>query len=123
MNEDNMFDRTLFHKDYNIDHKDNINTFPTEPAVFGIFGIIRDKPVRCRYVGETENLREALRNLYEKAEAVSVGFKNFMQGHWVQKLVYELMPNSTPGERQKEVEEWKKKFNPKCDETGAYPKV
>ncbi|UCH96028.1 MAG: hypothetical protein JSV88_04040 [Candidatus Aminicenantes bacterium] len=122
MGEDDILEKTIFHKDYNMDKKDNINTIPTEPAVFGIFSIIHDKPVNCRYVGEAENLRQAVKDLFEKAGDVSEGFAKFMQGPWIQRMLYELMPGSSPEDRQKAVAEWTKKYNPKCDEKGEYPK-
>jgi hypothetical protein len=122
MDEDNILEKTLFHKDYNLDKKDNIAQIPTEPAVFGLFAIIHEKPLHCRYIGETENLQQAIRDLFEKAGDVSEGFEKFMHGPWIQRMVYEIMPGSSPEDRQKTVEEWTKKYNPKCDEKGEYPK-
>jgi len=122
MDEDNIFERTIYHKDYNIDKKDNINTFPTDPAVFGFFAILHEKPVHCRYVGQTENLREAIRDCFEKAGEISEGFAKFMQGPWVKMLAYEPLPNVSEEDRKKTLEEWEKKFKPRCDQQGKYPR-
>lgn len=121
IDEDDILEKTLFHKDYNLDEKDNISLVPTEPAVFGLCAIIHEKPTHCRYIGETENLQQAIRDLFEKPEDVSEGFKKFMHGPWIKRMVYGLMPDSSPENRQKETEEWREKYNPKCDENGEYP--
>ena len=49
---DNKVELTIYHKDYNLDKKDNLEEVPESPAVFGIFAIIHEKPVNCRYIGE-----------------------------------------------------------------------
>lgn len=122
MAEEDIMEKTVFHKDYNLDRKDNIKLIPTDPAVFAICAIIHEKPVHCRYVGEAENLQQAIRNLFEKAGEVSEGFAQFMHGPWIQRIVFELMPDSSPEDRQKAVEEWITKYNPRCDEKGEYHK-
>jgi hypothetical protein len=109
----------VWHKDYNLDKKDNLNELPTEKAVFGIFGIVNEEPINCRYVGEAENLREAVKAIFENPP--SDGMKKFMQGPWIQMAVYELMPESTKEDREKLVEEWKQKYDPKIDDEGEYP--
>jgi hypothetical protein len=122
INEDDILEKTLFHKDYNLDGKDNISQIPKEPAVFGLCAMIHEKPTHCRYIGETANLQQTIRGLFEKAGEVSEGFEKFMHGPWIKRMVYGLMPGSSPGDRQKEAEEWTKKYNPRCDENGEYPK-
>jgi len=109
---------TVYHKDYNLDKKDNLNELPTEPAVFGIFAIIHEKPVHCRYIGEAENLQSAVRDIFENPP--SEGLKVFMQGPWIQMLVYKKIADKN--ERVKAAEEWTKEHNPKIDEKGEYPK-
>ena len=59
----------VYHKEYNIDDKDNINELPEEPAVFGIFSIIHEVPVHCRYVGSTDNLRKSVREVFENPDS------------------------------------------------------
>lgn len=109
----------VWHKDYNLDKKDNLIEVPTEKAIFGIFGIVNEEPINCRYIGESENLREAVKDVFENPQ--SEGMKKFMQGPWIQMLVYELMPDSTKEDREKAVEEWKQKHDPKIDGDGEYP--
>ncbi len=116
---ENLVKFEIWHKDYNLDKKDNLKEVPTEKAVFGIFGIVDEEPINCRYVGEAENLREAVKNVFENPP--SEGMKKFMQGPWIQMLVYELISGSTKEEREKAVEEWKQKYNPKIDDEGEYP--
>ncbi len=109
----------VWHKDYNLDKKDNLDEVPTGKAVFGIFGIVNEEPINCRYVGEADNLREVVKDVFENPQGE--GMKKFMQGPWIQMLVYELMPDSTKEDREKAVEEWKQKYDPKIDEEGEYP--
>jgi hypothetical protein len=109
----------VWHKDYNLDKKDNLSEVPIEKAVFGIFGIVNEEPINCRYVGETDNLREAIKDVFENPPGE--GMKKFMQGPWIQMLVYELMPDAAKEDRVKAVEEWKQKYDPKIDDEGEYP--
>jgi len=109
----------VWHKDYNLDKKDNLSELPLEKAVFGIFGIVNEIPINCRYIGESDNLQEAVRNVFEKPEGG--GMKKFMQGPWIQMLVYELMPASSKEEREKNAAEWTGKYSPKIDDEGEYP--
>jgi len=108
----------VYHKNYNLDKKDNIDTIPTQPAVFGVFAIIHEKPVHCRIVAETTNLQQAIRDLFEKPEGE--GMKKFMQGPWYKLVLYDI--NENEEERKKAVENWTKEHNPKIDEKGEYPK-
>lgn len=115
----NLVKLEVFHKDYNLDKKDNLNELPKAKAVFGIFAIVNEEPINCRYIGETENLQESVRNLFENPP--SEGLKKFMQGPWIQMLAYESMEGSSKEDRQKIVEEWNQQHNPKIDEEGEYP--
>jgi len=109
----------IFHKDYNLDKKDNLSELPTERAVFGIFGIVNEEPINCRFIGESENLQQAVKDVFENP--TSEGLKKFMQGAWIQMLLYELMPDSSKEDREKIVTEWSQKHDPKIDEEGEYP--
>ena len=102
-----------------MDKKDNLSELPTEKAVFGIFGIVNDEPINCRFIWETENLQEAVKDVFENPQGE--GMKKFMQGPWIQMLQYELLPESTKEEREKLADEWKQKHDPKIDEEGEYP--
>lgn len=119
METQSLVKQEVYHRDYNLNKKDNLNEIPTEPAVFGVFAIVGEEPVNCRYVGETENLRNSLRELYENAQ--DVGLKKFMQGPWIQMILHEIMPESTKEQRESIVVEWKAKYNPKIDDDGEYP--
>jgi hypothetical protein len=118
--EDNKVQITTYHKDYNLDKKDNLDSLPEDAAVFGLFAIIHEKPVNCRFVGESDNLRKKVKELYENPG--DEGFAKFMQGPWIQMLVYQSMPGASEEERKKAVEDWQKEHDPKCDENGEYPK-
>jgi hypothetical protein len=120
MAEEKIIQTEIFHKDYNLDKKDNFDSLPEGEAVFGIFAIVHEKPVHCRFVGQAENLRKTVKDLFENPG--DEGFAKFMQGPWIQMLVYELMPESSEEDRLNAVEEWKKKHEPKCDEKGEYPR-
>ncbi|HLP45084.1 MAG TPA: hypothetical protein VK186_16215 [Candidatus Deferrimicrobium sp.] len=118
--EEKIVQLEIFHKDYNLDKKDNLETLPEGEAVFGIFAIIHEKPVHCRYIGQTATLRKTIKDLFEHPG--DEGFAKFMQGPWIQMLVYELMPGSSEEDRKKAAEDWTKKHTPKCDEKGEYPR-
>jgi len=109
----------IWHKDYNLDKKDNLSQLPHEAAVFGVFAIVHDQPVNCRYIGSTDDLQSAIKALFE--EPPGPGLKKFMQGPWIQLLSFELMPGATVEERQKVREEWTRKYQPAIDEDGGYP--
>jgi len=115
---DNVIQTNVYHKDYNLDKKDNLADIPAEAAVFGIFAIIHEKPVNCRYIGETENLQQAVRDLFEKPEGE--GMTKYMQGPWIKMMLYEKMADAEA--RKKAVEDWTKEHKPKIDDQGEYPK-
>ena len=109
----------IWHKEYNLEKKENLNEIPDQKAVFGVFGIVNEEPINCRYIGETENLQEAVKELFENPQ--SKGMKEFMQGPWIQMLVYETMPESTEQERQKLCTNWIQEYKPNIDDEGEYP--
>lgn len=116
--EDKIVQANVCHKNYNLDKKDNLDSLPTQAAVFGVFAIIHEKPVHCRFVGETSNLQQTVRDLFEKPEGE--GMKKFMQGPWYKMVNYELIDSEE--DRKKAVEAWTKEYSPKIDEKGEYPK-
>lgn len=115
---ENVVQTNVYHKEYNLDKKDNLDTLPKEPAVYGLFAIIHEKPVNCRFIGETEDLQQAIRDQFEKPEGE--GMTKYMQGPWIKMLRYENIADAD--ERKKKVDEWTKEHNPKIDEKGEYPK-
>ena len=116
---ENIIRTIIWHKNFNLDNKDNLAELPEEEVVYGIFAIVNDEPVNCRYVGETEDLRTTVKDLFENPP--DAGMKTFMQGPWIPMLVYQRMPGSLPGERQRAADNWVQKYKPKIDEDGEYP--
>jgi hypothetical protein len=116
---DTLVKLVIWHKDYNPDKKNNLDDVPGGKAVFGIFGIVNEEPVNCRFVGETENLHKSIKGLFENPEGE--GLKKFMQGPWIQILQYEIMEGSSQEERKKAVEAWTEKYKPGIDNEGEYP--
>ena len=106
------------HGDYNLDQLDNLGELPEEPAVFGIFAIINDQPVNCRYVGETENLRGVITSLFESPPGE--GLRQFMQGPWIKMLLYEKAVGLTNPERQSVVSQWARTHKPAVDREGNH---
>jgi hypothetical protein len=99
--------------------KDSLGNLPAEGCVFGIFAMIDEAPVNCRYVGESENLSESVRALFEHPAGAGIG--KFMQGPWIKMVQYELMSGSSKEEREKVVKEWRQRYKPGIDEDGDYP--
>lgn len=117
--DDKVVQKEIFHKDYNLDKKDNLDEIPESSAVFGIFAIIHKVPVHCRLVESTDNLRKRVKEIFENPEGE--GLKKFMQGPWIQMLCYEEMPDSSEEDRKQKVEEWTKTYEPKITDEGEYP--
>ena len=109
----------VYHKDYNLEKKDNLEELPEEKAVFGIFAIVDEKPINCRYISETENLQQEIKNIFENPQ--SEAMKAFMQGPWIKMVQYELTNGASAEERQKTVSEWTQEHDPKINEEGEYP--
>jgi hypothetical protein len=109
----------IWHREYNLDKKDNLLHLPQEKAVFGVFAIINEQPANCRYIGETDNLQFTIRQLFEEPEGP--GLKKFFQGPWIKILQYDLVPDASKDERDKLVKEWTESCQPKIDEEGEYP--
>ena len=116
---ENVVKQEVFHKEYNLDKNDNLEELPEKPAVFGIFGIIHETPIHPRYISSTDNLRKAVRDVFENPEGE--GMKKFMQGPWIQMLCYELLPNLSEEERKAKEEAWINGYKPEINEEGEYP--
>lgn len=109
----------IYHKDYNLDKKDNMDELPEAPAVFGIFGIIHETPIHPRFISSTDNLRETIRSIFEKPEGE--GMTKFMQGAWIQMLCYELVPGLSIEERKTKEDAWINEYEPGINDEGEYP--
>jgi hypothetical protein len=111
----------IYHRDYNLDKRDNLSDLPQEKAVFGIFAMRNEKPVNCRFIDETDNLQQRIRELFEDPEKDGDGMVKFMQGPWIKHLIYESMPNSSNQERLEKLVQWEKEHRPRINEYGEYP--
>lgn len=111
--------KEIWHKDFNLSRKDNLMELPHEAAVFGIFSIVNEEPMNCRYIGETEDLQASIRELFENPP--SEGLKKFMQGAWIQMLLYEVTSDFSKTDKETLKNEWIKKYQPKIDDDGEYP--
>jgi hypothetical protein len=109
----------ILHGSYHIDGKDNLSLIPAEKAVFGVFAVVDDQPVNCRYVAQAVNLRETVRALAEQPPGT--GMQKFMQGPWVKMLRYCLLPDATEAERQRVAADWSQQYAPSIDDEGEYP--
>ncbi len=109
----------VYHKDYNLDKKDNLDNLPEGPAVFGIFGIIHEIPIHPRYIASTDNLRKAVRKVFENPEGE--GMRKFMQGPWIQMLCYELLPGTNEEDRKTKEAAWTSEYKPRINDEGDYP--
>jgi predicted solute-binding protein len=114
----NVTDMPVFHREFNLDKKDNLHEVPAIKAVFGVFAIVNDEPINCRFVGKTENLRKTISELFESAP--STGLKKFMQGPWYKVLRFEEA-NEELEPLQKKVDQWSQLYLPNIDDDGDYP--
>jgi hypothetical protein len=117
--DENVVMKEIFHKEYNLDKKDNLDELPETPAVFGIFAIIHEVPIHPRYIGATDNLRKSVKEIFENPEGE--GLKKFMQGPWIQMLCYEELTDSSEDDRKQKAEEWTRRYEPKITDEGEYP--
>jgi hypothetical protein len=104
----------LYQEDNNLDRLDNLSELPEEKAVYGICGRINGEAVNCRYIGETDNLRQSVRNHFGDQEPREC-LREFMQSIKLKMLVFELLPDSTPETRLDVVQQWEQEYNPACN--------
>lgn len=95
----------------NLDRID-IDNLPERKAVYAIFARDKDtgEPINCRYVGETDNLKERTKAHFQVDELNSC-LKEFMQSIKTKLLLYELMPNSLKDDRLGKEKRWVGKYN------------
>ena len=108
----------IYHQNYNLDQKDNLDQIPEEAGIFGVFSLVRDTPSNCRIVKSSENLRQSVRLLFENAE--DTGVRKFMQGPWIKYLKYQSL-DSENEQIDELFNQWTEQFEPKVDEEGEYP--
>jgi hypothetical protein len=109
----------IYSQKYNLQSKDNLDSLPAKPAVYGIFAIIDGQPVHCRHTGYATDLQAAVRNHFDAD--LNPGLRTFMQGPWLKMLLYTL-PDSAGTDEQLRVKaaEWERQFVPLCDADGEY---
>jgi len=107
------------HRNYNLAKLDSLHELPVGPAIYGLFAIVDEEPVNCRYIGESQNLQEAIKDLFEGSHGE--GLQKFMQGPWIKMVQFNLMPGSTKQEREDAKKIWMQRYAPKIDEKGEYP--
>lgn len=91
----------------------NLDELPQRKAVYAIFAQSKEsqKPINCRYVGETDNLEERTKAHYSKNES-NEELRKFMQSDKTVMMVYELLSNSDKKERLEKEEEWINNYKP-----------
>lgn len=94
----------------------NLDNLPQRKAVYAIFASEKDsqKPINCRYVGETDNLEERTKKHLGNSEQNEC-LKEFMQSDKVKLMTYELLPNSDKQDRFAKENEWIELYKPKCN--------
>ena len=94
----------------------NLDDLPERKSVYAIFAQSESnlKPINCRYIGETDNLRERTKTHFSKNESNDC-LKEFMQSNITKLMIYELLPNSTKENRLEKENEWIKIYTPKCN--------
>jgi hypothetical protein len=85
---------------------------PRQPAVYAILsdGEVGSSNKRCRYVGFTEDLRDAVLKHFQPGEPI-VPLRYFMLSSKLKYLLYELLPNNDKSVLFKRTEEWMEEFN------------
>ena len=109
----------IYSQKYNLNCKDNLDSLPPKPAVYGIFAIIDGQPVHCRHTGYANNLQAAVRNHFD--DDPNPGLRNFMQGAWLKMLLYTLNDDAAGNEGLRvAAAEWERQFVPACAADGEY---
>lgn len=108
----------IYCKENNLDGNDNLGELPEQPAVFAICGRVNGRAANPRFVDVTKDLQETIRNHFDQnvpAVEETECFKEFMTSIKIKVLIYMLLPAGTKVERMEIKEEWKTKFDPKCN--------
>ncbi|WP_217602608.1 hypothetical protein [Chitinophaga sp. GbtcB8] len=114
-----LYTQVLLQKDNNLDKNDNLDDLPETPAVYAVCGRVNGQPANPRFIGETGNLRAAIRSHFEttdtNGDVCTQCFKEFMLSIKIKELVYTLLPDSSPEERSSVKKEWEEKYKPNCN--------
>lgn len=109
----------VYHRQYNLSHKDNLSEIPEQGGVFGLFAIVEDEPANCRFIGSAKSIQDEIRNLFENPP--NSGLKKFLHGPWISMLVYQLMTDNSEDQINATLHDWRKKFKPGIEDNGDYP--
>ena len=109
----------LYEKGNNLEGKDNLSDLPAEPAVYAICGRVNGQPANPRFVGEADNLQEAVKNHFSTAEAVTEDLKcvnDFIHSIKTKVLVYQIATGITEDARRRIKERFIEMYEPRCNE-------
>lgn len=101
------------HENYNLDGRDNLDEIPDKKGVYAICGRVNGKPVNARWVGQADNLQEAVKNHYSDNET-NASLRDYMRSIKTKALIYKCMPKAALNELEEAQEGWKAQFNPEC---------
>lgn len=96
--------------------ENHLEHLPQRKSVYAVFAQSKEteKPINCRYVGETDNLQERTKNHFSDSEENEC-LKKFMQSDKAKMMIFELLPDSDKKERLAKQDEWIKEFKPECN--------
>ena len=91
----------------------DLDELPKRKAVYAIFAQSKEtnKPINCRYVGETDNLEERTKKHFSDNES-NEELLDFMQSDKTVMMIYELLPDSDKKERLAKEKEWINTYKP-----------
>jgi len=105
----------IYKHDNNLDGRDNLNQLPRERAVYAIAGRINSEAANYRFVGVTDNLQAAVKLHFSENEPRAC-LRNFMQSIKIKMLVYQLLPEYSPEEADRKLQEWESQYKPECND-------
>lgn len=107
----------IYQADNNLDRRDNLHELPKEPAIYSVCCRVNGVPANPRFIGQTENLQEAIRKHFSiNEDQPTECFKIFMQSIKTKALVFQTVPETSLEERLKMKDEWINRFKPECNE-------
>ena len=105
----------LNHPDYNLDKSDSISDIPEYSGVFAVCGRVNGKPANCRVVRASNNVQEAVRQLYMEVEEDDC-VREYMRSIKTKLLIYKIVPDAEPVDLEQLATEWEAEYNPQCNE-------
>lgn len=117
--EANQIQTPIYCKSNNLDEKDNLDTLPDTPAIYGICGRVNGSPVNMRFVGYSQDLRSAVREHFTEnisANSFNKCVKQFLLSIKSKELVYMHAGGISEDERNRIVNDWKVRYQVNCNE-------